>query len=67
MSCVEQLNEDHSMKHYELNGHTYTVEKMATNRYQMTVWDEADHTSYGITDPSLIINVMLNGKPMETK
>lgn len=50
------------MTHYQLNGYIYTVEKLAENRYQMTVWDEADSTSYGITDLSLVIKVLTEGK-----
>lgn len=53
------------LAHYKLNGYTYTVELLGSPRYQMTVWDDKDGDSYGITDPSLIINVMLNGTRVE--
>ena len=48
-------------KHYELNGYIYTIESLSSDRWQMTVWDEKDHDSYGITDPSIIIKVLTQG------
>ena len=50
---------------YELGGHTYTIENLTSERWQMTVWDEKDHDSYGISDPSLIIKVLTLGTPVE--
>lgn len=47
---------------YELGSQTYTIENLTSERWQMTVWDEKDHDSYGITDPSLIIKVLTQGR-----
>lgn len=48
---------------YEFNCNVYTIEKLS-NGYQMTVYDYDDMESYGISDASLIINVLLNGKKL---
>lgn len=49
-------------KHYKYGGCIYTIENLSSSRWQMTVWDEEDHDSYGITDPSLIIKVLTQGE-----
>lgn len=49
-------------KSYKFSGMVYTIENLTSDRWQMTVWDEKDGTSYGITDPSLIIKVLTQGE-----
>lgn len=57
---VDQLTK--KTTHYTYGGQTYTIENLTSQRWQMTVWDENDHDSYGISDPSLIIKVLTQGR-----
>lgn len=51
-----------TIKQYELNGYLYTVEKYTDKKYVMTVYDKDEEESYSVTDPSLIIKVLMFGK-----